>query len=89
MLRGLQSISLSCIIPHHSAKDVIMPNRSIAISAIAVPLVIGLVGLATLMHEPRFATFRNVDIVRLLGVGMCFGVALFGIVSLLRGRRIF
>jgi hypothetical protein len=64
-----------------------MLNRKAA-SAIAMPLVIGLVGLMNLMHQPRFATFRNVDIVRLLGSGMCFGVAFFGIVLFLRGRRI-
>ena len=63
-----------------------MFNRKAA-SAIAMPLVIGFVGLMNLMHEPRFATCRNVDIVRLLGLGMCFGVALIGLFSLLRGPR--
>jgi hypothetical protein len=64
-----------------------MLNRKLAVSAIAMPLVIGLVGLMNLMHQPRFATFRNVDIVQLLGSGMCFGVALVGLFSLLRGAR--
>ena len=35
----------------------------------------------------RLGAIRAVDVVRLIGVGMCFGVALVGIVIMLRKRQ--
>jgi hypothetical protein len=35
----------------------------------------------------RLEAIRAVDVVRLIGVGMCFGVALAGIVIMLRKRQ--
>jgi hypothetical protein len=35
----------------------------------------------------RLEAIRTVDVVRLIGVGMCFGVALVGIVIMLRKRQ--
>jgi hypothetical protein len=64
-----------------------MYNRKSLTSAIAVPLIIGLVGLMNLAHQPRFASYRNVDVVQLLASGMCFGVALVALFALLRGPR--
>jgi hypothetical protein len=64
-----------------------MFSRKSLTSAIAVPLIVGLIGLMHLMQQPRFATFRNVDVVQLLGSGMCFGVALVAALALLRGAR--
>ena len=50
----------------------------------ALPLIaIGLVNFYVVAHGPRFDQFRAVDIVLLLSVGLCFGVAL----SALLGRR--
>ncbi|MGB6745458.1 MAG: hypothetical protein WBE38_17565 [Terracidiphilus sp.] len=57
------------------------------LSAVAVPLIVGLAGLVHLMGQPRFAQMRTVDVVQLTGSGMCFGVALFAIVALLRAPR--
>jgi len=62
-----------------------MFSRKTLPAAIVVPLIIGLVGLTNLMHQPRFASIRNVDLVQLLGSGMCFGVALVALFALLRG----
>jgi hypothetical protein len=56
-------------------------------SAIFVPLFIGSIGLVNLMHQPRFETYRTVDVVHLLGTGACYGVALVALVLLLRGPR--
>jgi hypothetical protein len=64
-----------------------MFSRKSLTSAIAVPLIIGLIGLMNLMGQPQFASFRNVDVVQLLGSGMCFGVALVALFALLRGPR--
>ena len=64
-----------------------MLSRKALASAILVPLFIGLVGLMNLVHQPRFETFRNVDVLQLLASGMCFGVALSALVALLRRPR--
>lgn len=62
-----------------------MPSRKALVSTVAIPLIIGLVGLTNLMHQPRFESFRNVDVLQLVASGMCFGVALFALIALLRG----
>jgi cyanate permease len=48
---------------------------------------VGLIGLFGITREPRFATFRAVDVVQLLGSGMCFGVGLMALVTRLREPR--
>ena len=50
-----------------------------------MPLVIGSVGLYRVMHSPSFALYRTVDIVQLLGSGVCFGVTMIGLIFTLRG----
>jgi hypothetical protein len=64
-----------------------MLSRRLLISAVLVPLAVGLVGMAHLMNQPGFAAFPSVDVVQLIGSGMCFGVALFALILLLRTRR--
>jgi hypothetical protein len=64
-----------------------MLNRRVLTSAVAVPLIVGLIGLMNLMHQERFASFRNVDVLQMIASGMCFGVALSAVFALLRGQR--
>lgn len=64
-----------------------MLNRKSLTSAVAVPLVIGLIGLMNVMRRPRFESFHNADVLQLLASGMCFGVALAALLALLRGPR--
>jgi hypothetical protein len=66
-----------------------MFNRKILVSAVLAPLLIGSIGLTHLMRQPRFAEFRTVDVVQMLGSGMCFGLALFALIAMLRGPRSF
>ena len=56
-------------------------------SAIVVPLIVGIIGLANLSHNPRFDAFHTVDILQLIGSGMCFGVALSALVAVIRAPR--
>jgi hypothetical protein len=63
-----------------------MKRKSLA-SVILVPVFIGSIGLMHLTHQPEFASFRSVDVLQLLGSGMCFGVALSGVFAMLRGTR--
>jgi hypothetical protein len=48
------------------------------------PLLFGLMGVARMVGNPRLAAIRAVDIVQLMAVGMCFGVALTTLVPFLR-----
>lgn len=51
------------------------------------PLFIGLIGLFNLMQRPRFAAIHTVDVLQLLASGMCFGVALAGVMVAVRKSR--
>jgi len=64
-----------------------MLTRKALVSAFAAPLFIGLIGLTNLMHQPRFESFRNVDVLQLIASGMCFGVALSALFALVQTPR--
>ena len=49
-----------------------------------VPLLIGFAGFYRVMQSPSFAVYRTVDVVQLLGSGVCFGAAMVGIIFMLR-----
>ena len=51
------------------------------------PLVFGLMGMARIFGNPRLAAIRAIDVVQLIGIGMCFGVALAMLVPFLRRPR--
>jgi len=48
---------------------------------------VGLVGLYTASHRPEFQAMRSVDIVQLLGSGMCFGVGLVLLMFTFKGPQ--
>jgi hypothetical protein len=50
-----------------------------------IPLLIGLVGFYRVTQSPSFEMYRAVDIVQLLGSGVCFGAAMVGVIFMLRG----
>lgn len=56
-------------------------------TGVFVPLFIGLVGFFDLTQRPRFASIHAVDVVQLLACGMCFGIALTGLIEFLRRPR--
>jgi hypothetical protein len=64
-----------------------MQNRKPLAAAIFIPVLIGSIGISNIAGKPRFETFHAVDVLQLIGSGMCFGVALFALVLFLRGRR--
>jgi hypothetical protein len=55
-------------------------------AAIFAPTFVGLIGLFSLISRPRFQTYHTVDVVQLLASGMCFGVALAGLLRTVRER---
>jgi hypothetical protein len=52
-----------------------------------IPLLIGFVGFYRVTQSPSFEIYRAVDIVQLLGSGVCFGAAMVGVILMLRGAR--
>ena len=64
-----------------------MPQPKRFAAAILVPILIGIIGLETLMRNGRMDAIRPVDVLQLLGSGMCFGVALSAIFMMLRAPR--
>jgi hypothetical protein len=54
-------------------------------TAVLLGLSFGAVNLISM--AARLEAIRAVDVVRLIGVGMCFGLALVGIVIMLRKRQ--
>lgn len=63
-----------------------MDKRRRPVAAILLPLIVGLVGLSSLMNKPRFAQVQTVDVVQLLGSGVCFGVTFAVLAFWLRDR---
>lgn len=61
-------------------------GRSLAAS-VFVLILVGSIGFFSLTQRPRFQAFHAVDVVQLLATGMCYGVALAGIVAMLRKPR--
>lgn len=48
-------------------------------------MIVGLVGLVSLIGRPRFQTYHAVDVLQLLASGMCFGIALVGVLRIWLG----
>ena len=61
-----------------------MRNRKAVGASLFAVLLVGIIGLVHLMEQPRFQSYHNVDILQLIASGMCFGVALSGLLSMLR-----
>jgi hypothetical protein len=52
-----------------------------------IPLLIGFAGFYRVTQSPNFEMYRAVDIVQLLGSGVCFGAVMVGMIFMLRGVR--
>ena len=52
-----------------------------------VTLIFGLISLFNIFTRPSFATIRGPDVVQLIGIGMCFGVALATLIGYIISRR--
>jgi hypothetical protein len=50
-----------------------------------VVILIGLLGLTTVMRNPRFQNFHTVDILQLIASGACFGLGLMSL--MMSGRK--
>ena len=49
-----------------------------------IPLLVGMAGLFRVMQSSSFQLYRVVDVVQLLGSGVCFGATMVGVIFMLR-----
>ena len=54
--------------------------------SIAALSLISFITLGNVIREPQFALIRTVDVVQLFASGMCFGIALASLITLLRAK---
>ena len=52
-----------------------------------IPLFVGLAGFYRFTQSPRYEMYRAVDIVQLLGSGVCLGAVMVGVILMLRRSR--
>ncbi len=64
-----------------------MSNRRKLVPMFVVPVFIGLVNFYNVAQKPRFDTFQTIDVVQLIGSGMCFGAVLALLVIFFRVPR--
>jgi hypothetical protein len=64
---------------------VIDMERRRGFTVVLIPLGFAIFSGLNILGNPRFATYRAVDIVHLLGTGMCLGAAIALFVIFLRG----
>lgn len=67
-------------------------KRRVLILLIILPLFSSIAPLTNMLDNPRFRNIRGIDVVRLLTIGVCWGVALVAlcllITSKLRARSV-
>ena len=64
-----------------------MQNRKLLWRSTVGVLGVGAAGLLHLMEQPRFHSYPNGDVLQLIACGASFGVALSGLLSLMRRPR--
>ena len=62
-----------------------MPNRRKAILLPVFLILMGTIAFSNAASKPSFDAIRAIDVVRLLGVGMCFGAAIVTLAMVFRG----
>ena len=64
-----------------------MNNRRTFLLSFFVLTAIGFLPLLAMLSRSALANIRGVDVVHLVGTGMCFGGAIVSFVAYFRGRR--
>ena len=67
-------------------KSAILIERKIIVGLIVVPLFSGFAAFMNIAGSPRFQDIRNLDVVRLIAVGACWGAAVTGLALLIGSK---
>jgi hypothetical protein len=69
-----------------TVESTIQVRRSVIISLIVLPLFSGFAAFINLVGSPQFQEIRNLDVMRLIAIGACWGAAFVGLVLLIGSR---
>ena len=69
-----------------TGESTIQVKRRIIVVLIVLPLFSGFAAFMNLLGNPRFQEIRNLDVVRLIAIGACWGVAVAGLALLIGSR---
>ena len=69
-----------------TGESTIQIKRRIIVTLIVLPLLSGSAAFMNILGNPRFQDIRSIDVVRLMGIGACWGVAVAGIALLIRSK---
>jgi uncharacterized membrane protein YphA (DoxX/SURF4 family) len=64
----------------------IQVKRRVIISLVILPLLSGSVAFLNMLGSPQFREIRNVDVVRLIAIGACWGTAAVGLAMLIGSK---
>ena len=70
-----------------TGESTIQIKRRIIVSLIVLPLFSGFAAFMNILGNPRFQEIRSIDVVRLIAIGACWGVAVAGL-GLLIGSKL-
>jgi hypothetical protein len=62
-------------------------KRGGAAAVLIIPIMIASVEFNNIARNPRFEQIHTVDVVGLIGCGICIGVAMTGLIFMFRGNR--
>jgi hypothetical protein len=69
-----------------TGESTIHVRRRIIIGLIILPLLSGSAAFLNILGDPRFRDIRSLDVVRLIAIGACWGVAAAGLALLMRSK---
>lgn len=61
-------------------------KRRVVVMQVILPLLMSFIVFTNMLGNPRFQDIRNIDVVRLITIGGCWGVAAAGLAMLIRSR---
>jgi hypothetical protein len=64
----------------------IQVKRKVVIGLTVLPLFFGFAALMNVLKDPHTQTIRSLDMVRLIAVGACWGVAVVGLALLIASK---
>ena len=69
-----------------TGESTIQVKRRIIVSLIVLPLFSGFAAFMNILGNPRFQDIRSLDVVRLIAIGACWGVAVAGLALLIGSK---
>jgi hypothetical protein len=64
----------------------IQVKRRMMVVLVLLPLFMGFAAFMNILGDPRFQAIRNLDVVRLIAVGACWGAAAAGLAMLIGSK---